>query len=327
MGDARAELAGRITGFIVSQAVYVAAKLRVADALTEGPRSAHDLAAQTGADPDALYRVLRLLSAHGIFVEHEAGTFANSESSELLRDAPGSFRDFALVFGEEFYPAFGGLQRTVETGEPSFDAFFGQAWDDYLAAHPEKSARFNRFMAGGGKEAIVEALGPWRGDETVVDVGGGNGALLEALLGREPELRGVVFDLPHVAAEAEQRIGAAGLADRCRVVAGDYFEGVPEGADVYVLSRILHGWDDERARAILRAVRRAVANDGRLLIVNGVVAPPNDPGETLLDLVMLAVGGRERTESEWRPLLESGGFELARIRPGPPQSVLEALPI
>ena len=322
----RAELAGRIMGFMISQAVYVAAKLRIADLLAEGSRPARELAGAIGADADALYRLLRLLAGYRIFVEDSSGRFANSDLSDLLRDGPGSFRDFSLVFGEHFYPAFGALPEAIETGEPAFDAVFGASWDDYLAANPEASARFNRFMAG-GKQALAEVLAAdrWRGDETVVDVGGGNGALLEALLALRPSLRGIVFDLPHVVSEAERRIRAAGLADRCRTVAGSFFDGVPAG-DVYVLSHILHGWKDDRASEILDAVRDAIASDGRAVIVDGVVAPPNEPGAKLMDLLMLTVGGRERTEEEWRALLGRAGFGLGEIRSGPTGTILEALP-
>jgi O-methyltransferase/methyltransferase family protein len=269
--DPRAELAGRIMGFMASQAVYVAAKLGIADLVGERAQSATELAEAVGADPDALYRLLRFLAGNGIFVEGEGG-FANSELSELLRDAPGSSRDFALVFGEEFYPAFGETLRQVETGEPYFDAVFAASWDEYLAADPEKSTRFNRFMAG-GKGMVADALAAcaWRGDEIVVDVGGGNGALLQALLEQRPDLGGIVLDLPHVAAEAEERIARAGL-------------------------------------------------------VEGVVAPPNEPGMKLMDLLMLSIGGRERTEEEWRALIRAGGFELTAIRPAPFGNVLEASP-
>lgn len=315
-------------GFMLSQAVYVAARLGIADRVADRPRTARELAEDVGADADALYRLLRLLAGYGIFAEEAAEAFANTQASSLLREGAGSFREFALIFGEEFYPAFGELLRSVRTGEPAFDAVFGAEWDDYLAAHPEKSTRFNRFMAG-DKRPLAEALlaGSWRGDETVVDVGGGNGALLQALLERVPGLRGVVFDLPHVAIEAEERIRTAGLADRCEVAAGSYFDGVPDGGDVYVLSHILHGWDDDRATDVLRAVRRAVSADGRLVIVEGVLAPPNEPGQKLMDLLMLTVGGRERTDDEWRRLLANGGFRLVGIEPAPFGSILHAEPV
>jgi hypothetical protein len=320
------ELAGQIMGFMVSQAVYVAAKLRIADMLADGPRPATELADASGVHPEALYRLLRMLAGHGVFLEDADGGFANSERSELLRDAPGSFREFALVFGEEFYPAFGRLEGAIETGEPSFDAAFGATYEEYLTANPAARARFNRFMAT-GKEALAElvAARPWRGDETVVDVGGGNGALALALLERRPGLRGIVFDLPEVAAEAEERIRTAGLADRCRAVGGSFFAEVPAGGNVYVLSRILHGWDDERAGTILAGIRRA-APDASLLIVDGVVAPPNEPGEKLLDLLMLTLGGRERTEDEWRALLSDADYELLRLSATPFGAMLDAAP-
>jgi SAM-dependent methyltransferase len=321
----RGELAARIMGFMVSQAVYVAAKLRIADLLADRRRSAPELADAAGAHPDALYRLLRLLAGYGIFVEHADGTFTNSAQSELLRDVPGSFRDFALVFGEHFYPTLGETLRLVQTGEPIYEAVFGAPWDEHLAANPEASARFNRFMASGRDPLAAQlAAEEWRGDETVVDVGGGNGALLVALLERRPDLRGIVFDLPHVAAEAEERIRAAGLADRCQAVAGNFFDGVPEGGDVYILSHILHGYEHDRARDVLQRVRQAIADDGRLLIHDGVVAAPNEPGLKLMDLLMLTLGGRERTEGEWRALLPAGGFELVEIQPAPYGNLLTA---
>jgi hypothetical protein len=325
--DPRAVLAQRIMGFLVSQAIYTAARLGIPDLLAAGPRPPDELAQAAGADPDALYRLLRMLAGHGIFVEQADGSFANSEQSELLRDEPGSFRDFALVFGEEFYPAFGSLADAVESGEPAFDAVFGTDYEGYLTANPEARTRFNRFMAG-GKETLADLLAAdaWHGGETVVDVGGGNGALLVALLQRRQGLRAIVFDLPAVAAEAEEQIRAAGLSDRCDAVGGSFFESVPAGCDVYLLSSILHGWDDERATEILRVVRRAIPSRGRLLVVDGVVAPPNEPGEKLMDLLMLSLGGRGRTEDEWRTLLSQGGFELTGLRPGPFRSILDAAP-
>jgi precorrin-6B methylase 2 len=273
------------------------------------------------------YRLLRLLAGFGIFAEHDGRTFANSEQSELLREGPGSFREFALVFGEEFYPAFGATLAMVRTGEPAFDAVFGAGWDDYLAAHPDKSTRFNRFMQH-GKHELADTLATldWRGDETVVDVGGGNGSLLVALLDRLPSLRGIVFDLPHVAAEAEAFVAEAGLGDRCRVVAGDFANGVPEGADAYVLSHILHGMPNEEAVALLRRIGASMAAAGRVLILDGVVGPPNDPDMKLMDMLMLVLSdGRERTEEEWRRLLEDGGFELTRTQPAGRATLVEAV--
>ena len=327
MTDARSELTGRILGLVVSQAVYVAAKLGIPDLLAGGPRSATELAVDAGADPDALYRLLRLLAGHGIFVEQADGRFANSALSELLREVPGSLRALAVEVGEAVYPAFVETRRMVETGQPAFEVAFGRVFEEHLVRDPEARRRFTRMVAA-RKEALAEFFAEqvWQGDETVVDVGGGDGALLEGLLARRAGLGGIVFDLPQVAAKATERIAAAGLAGRCQVVGGSFFAGVPAGGDVYVLSHVLRAWDDGHAREILGVVRRAIGDQGRLLLVEEVVAPPNQPGGKLVDVLMLAVGGRGRTEPEWRVLLADGGFALTGIRPAPNASILEALP-
>jgi SAM-dependent methyltransferase len=326
----RGELAGRIMGFMLSQAVYVAAKLEIADRVAEGPRSADELARKTRADADALYRLLRLLAGHGIFVEREDRSFENSDQSELLREGNG-FREFALVFGELIFPAWTETLRTVETGQASFPHVFGARWEEHLAANPEANTLFNRFVAGspGAKNPVAETIAGagWRGGETIVDVGGGNGALLIALLERVPNVRGIVFDLPHVAAEAEERIRAAEMADCCAVVMGDFAEGLP-AADAYVLSHILHGLGDAGALELLSTIR-SVAPDGRVFIVDGIVAGPNEPGQKLMDLLMLVLSdGKERTEHEWRVLLAHADYELAVVHPAESWApVLEARPV
>src|SRR5207244_2696697 len=175
--------------------------------------------------------------------------FANTELSDLLRDGPGSSRDFAIFFTEAMYPAWGEALRTLQTGDPAFEHALGRPFWEHLEANPELNDRFNRFM-GSRKEGLGEALAAqnWRGDETIVDVGGGNGTALISLLERQPELRGIVFDLPHVAEQAAERIRTAGLADRCRAEGGSFFDGVPADGDAYLLSTILHDWSDEHAR-------------------------------------------------------------------------------
>ena len=321
----RAELAGRIMGFMISQALFVSAKLGIPQLLEGGARSAEELAAATDANPDALRRYLRVLAGVGVFRE-EDGRFVNTEASELLG---GAFRDFAEFFGELFYPVFGDSLRLVRDGEPAFPRIFGAEWDEYLAAHLDVSARFNRFMAG-GKDALAEAVAAlaWHEGATLVDVGGGNGALLIGVLQRRADVRGIVLELPHVAREARAEIAAAGLSDRCDVIAGDYFEEVPRGADGYLLSHIIHGCDDNRALPILANVRTAAPKHARLLVHDAVVAPPNEPGGKLMDLLMLGLsGGKERTEEEWPALLAGGGFELASIRTLPTgSSLIEAVP-
>jgi hypothetical protein len=326
----RTELAGRIMGFMLSQAVYVAAALRIADLLADGPRPVDQLARETDADPDALYRVLRLLAGHRIFVEREGRGFENSEVSELLREGDG-FRDFALVFGRLIYPAWTETLEVVRSGDPSFPHVFGASWEAHLAANPDENTLFNRFMAGGpgAKDPQAGALADdvcAEGD-TVVDVGGGTGALLVELLRRRPDLHGIVFDLPHVAAEAEQFVRESGVSERCEVVAGDFSGGVPEGAERYVLSHILHGMPDDAALDLLRRIRAAVRDGGSLLIFDGIVGPPNVPDMKLMDMLMLVLtGGKERTEDEWRPLLAAADFELARTQPVGWTTLLEAVP-
>jgi O-methyltransferase domain len=312
-------------GFIVSAAVYGVAKLDVARILGDRTLTVHELAEATASDADALYRVMRLLASHEIFVETDERSFANTESSRLLGN---EYRDFALVFGEDFYAAFAELPRTLRDRRPAFEAFTGKTYYEHLASEPDASARFNRFMASGKENhaAFLAASPSVRSGATVVDVGGGNAALLIGLLERRDDVRGVVLDLPHVTPEADEQVRAAGLTDRCEVVAGNFFDGVPAGADVYILSGILHGWERDGAAHILRNVRGAITDDGRLLILESVVARGNEPGGKMMDVLMLAVsGGRERTEAQWRSLLGDSGFELVEVRTEPP-SILEAVP-
>jgi hypothetical protein len=324
----RAELTGRILGFAVSQAIYAAAALGIPDLLAGGPRLTAELADAAGAHPHALYRLLRMLASHGIFVEEQDGRFANSASSELLREVPGSLRALAVAAGEDGYPALAATRRMVESGEPAFEIAFGAVWEEHLARDPAANERFNRLVAA-RKEQLAELLADraWRGDETIVDVGAGDGALLQALLRRRPGLRGIAFDLPEVATEAAVRISAAGLAGRCQIVAGSFFRDVPAGGDVYVLSDVLHRWGDECARQILAAVRRAIPAHGSLLLAEEALAQPNRSDGKLMDVLMMAIGGAERTEAQWRALLADAGFTLARIPPGHGSvRVLEAAP-
>jgi O-methyltransferase domain len=289
-----------VRGALGTRALAVVAELRVADALADGPRAIDDLAQEVSADADALHRLLRALASDGVFAEEAPGVFRNNEASELLRD--GGWGDFAHLFGGVWY-------RTIEhldaTGEPVFPRMFGTDFWAWLAERPDERAAFDRAMEQ-GKERRVERLAAleWRGDETVVDVGGGNGSLLVGLLRLRPGLRGIVFDLPETVRDEEV------FGDRCTFVAGSFFERVPKG-DAYLLSTILHDWDDEHATAILRTIRAAAAPGTRLLVIDAVVPAGNEPfGPKWLDLLMLALlGGRERDEAQWRALLDAAGFE------------------
>jgi hypothetical protein len=295
----------------VTRALGLVAELRVAQALAEGPRSHEALARERDVNADALYRVLRALASDGIFKEVEPGVFGNTAASEML--VRGGWDDFAHLFGGTWLQAVAALDAS---GEPSFPRAHGDEYWAWLAAHPDERAAFDRAMAQGWQTRIdrLESIG-WRGDELVVDVGGGNGSLLVALLERHPRMRGIVFDLPETV--RDQRA----LGDRCAFVEGSFFEEVPHG-DAHLLSTILHDWDDRSARRILETVR--AAGGDRLIVLDSVIEAGNDPdGAKWLDLLMLALaGGRERTAEQWRALLDRAGWRPTNVGRG----VIEAQP-
>jgi hypothetical protein len=299
-----------LRGALVTKALGVVADLGVADALAEGPRPVAELAREVGADPDVLHRLLRALASDGVFAEDAHGVFANTEASELLRRDGNGWHEFAHLFGGVFLETAGTLDP--RSGTATFPRAFGTDFWSWLADRPQERAIFDRAMAG-GKERTAGRLAEleWRRGETVVDVGGGNGALLRALLERRPELRGVVFDLP------ETDRDEAFFGDRLEFVSGSFFERVPEG-DAYVLSGILHDWDDESALSILRTIRAAAPDHARLILNESVVPPGNEPdGAKWLDLLMLVLAsGRERDESQWRTLLTEAGFRAEQVESG-----------
>ena len=328
-----APLLQMMTGYWVSQALYVAAKLGIADLLADGPVDCEDLAAATDTHAPSLQRVLRALASVGVFTEVSPGSFALTPLAELLRsETPGSMRALAIMYAEEQYRAWGELLHSVRTGEMAFDHQFGMGYFEYLAQHPEADRVFNEAMTGWTHQlvgAVVDAydFSPFK---TVVDVGGGYGALLAAILRSNPSTRGILFEQPHVVASAEEQLAAAEVADRCTFVGGDFFAAVPSGGDAYVLSQILHDWDDERCVAILGQCRRAMPDHGKLLVVELVLPEGDEPflGKWL-DLHMLVLlGGRERTAAEYDTLFRAAGFKLARVVPTPPgPSVVEAIPV
>jgi O-methyltransferase domain len=294
-------------GALAARVLGIVADLRVADALAVGPRRVEEVAREVGVDGDTLHRFLRALATDAVFAEEEPGVFRNTPASELLR-REGS-RNFAHLFGGVFHRTAGELDAS---GEPVFARLFGAEFWEWLAAHPDERASFDRAMAG-GKEWKADRLAGigWRDGETVVDVGGGNGALLRELLRRRPGLRGIVFDLP----ETERDESAFG--DRLEFVAGSFFDRVPAG-DTYLLSAILHDWNDERATAILRTIRASAPSDARVLVAETVITHGNEPsGSKWLDLLMLALlDGRERDESQWRALIESAGLRPVTVEDG-----------
>jgi hypothetical protein len=269
----------------------------------------------------------------GVFAEDAEGRFVLTPLAEGLRaDAPASMRAFIMMMGEDWHwRAWGELLESVRTGQSAFEHVFGCGLFAYFAARPEAARVFDAAMTSrtDQEKAAVLAAYDWPAG-TIVDVGGGVGALLAAILARRPDAHGVLFDLPHVTTDATERIEQAGVSQRCKVVAGDFFQEVPPGGDLYLLKKIIHDWDDQHALAILRNCRAAIADGGRLLVIEHVLAPGNAPSwGKLLDLQMLVVthGGRERSEAEYRALLRQAGFELERVIPTASiTSLIEAVP-
>jgi hypothetical protein len=303
-----------LRGGLTTRALGLVAEHGVARSLAEGPRGVDELAAESGADPDVLHRVLRALASDGIFAEVEPRVFANTEESEALLE--DGWEAFARLFGGPWLQAVAALDLS---GEATFPHVFGDEFWSWLGEHPEERALFDTAMEQGWQRRVerLDSAG-WRGGETVVDVGGGNGTHLRALLERHPEMRGIVFDLPETVRDEES------FPERLSFVEGSFFEHVPPG-DVFVLSTILHDWPDEEARRILETIRAAATPESRLVLVEAVVGPGNEAsGTKWLDLLMLVISrGRERTEPEWRELLAASGWEPLRFQEN---GVIEARP-
>ncbi len=308
-----------ITGFWISRAVYIAAQLGVADLLTDGPQDIEHIARATMSHGPSLYRVLRTLASVGIFTEDGQSRFSLTPLGATLQTGvPGSLRAWVNVqLGDEHYRAWGHALHSVRTGESAFEHVFGMGVWRYRAQNVEHARLFDEAMANLTPMYNIVSSYSFSKFDKIVDVGGGDGGLLVAILEANPTLQGVLFDLPHVAAKATRRIAEAGLAGRCQVVAGDASSSVPDGGDAYILSRVIHDWDDARSIAILKNCHRAMAATGTLLLIEGVVRPGNESDFTkLFDLNMLVLaGGRERTVAEYQALLEAAGFAMARIIP------------
>jgi hypothetical protein len=306
-----AQLWSLLKGALETQALRIAAGYRIADMIEDGIRSVAEMAAAANADEDALYRFLRALASEGVFAEEEARVFRNTPASELLRtDGEQRWNEFALQFGGSWYAPIGGAATAARTGEPTFPRIWGASFEEFLSTHPGELALFNRSMEGGAAERIgtVAAL-EWDA-AVVVDVGGGTGRMLSELLRRHPDLRGILFDLPEVVADAS-------VPEGCETIGGNFLESVPTG-DAYLLSRILHGLDDDKATGVLANIRSAARSGARVLLIESVVPLGNEAhGSKWLDLLMLVLsGGRERTEEEWRGLLGGAGLEVDVIENG-----------
>ncbi|QEF98372.1 Multifunctional cyclase-dehydratase-3-O-methyl transferase TcmN [Stieleria maiorica] len=326
-----ARLGQLITGYYASQAIFAAAKFGIADLLVDGSKSIEELAIATETKPELLYRVLRALASIGVFAEQDDKRFTLTPLAELLRsDVPGSQRSMALMMGEEHFLAWGNLADAVQTGDNAYEKVVGQPIFEHLAQHPEKAQIFDAAMTGiHGREtsAILDAY-DFAGIDTLADIGGGNGSKLTAILQKYPQMNGILFDLEHVISRARPQIEAAGVLDRCQLISGDFFHSVPGGADAYVMRHIIHDWDDDRARTILKHCHSVMAPGNKLLVVESVIPPGNDPfmGKFLDLTMMLIPGGKERTADEYRSLYDDSGFDLVRIVPtGTEVSVIEGV--
>jgi hypothetical protein len=324
-----------LNGYRVTQALYVVARLGIADRLAGGPQASEELARATGAHAGALRRLLRALASFGVFAEEADGRFSLTEIGALLRDGvSGSLRAGVAFYGDErHWKAWARLEQSVTSGETVWGPRAAQAFFEMNTRDPEGAAIFNAAMTSftSAFDTAVVAAYDFSRLRTLVDVGGGQGALISSILRANPDLRGILFDIPPVIDGARRRVAAAGLGERLELVAGNVFASVPSGGDAYLLKWIIHDWDDEHGVAILRACHRAMAGDGRLLLVERIVPERVDQSADtqsilLADLNMLVLtGGHERTAAEYHMLLRAAGFALGRIVPtGTPLSVIEA---
>ena len=314
--NARADLLRLISGFQVSQAIHVATSLGLPDLLQSRACTIQELATKTETEPSSLYRLMRALASVGVFHEDDKRRFSLTPMSEFLRsDVEGTHEPMALMMGRSSYwRSWGELAHAVRTGKTAFDHIYRCDVWAYRAEHPEEARVFDRAMASlskGHAQAVIDAydFGRFR---HLVDVGGGDGTFLAEILAAHPHLRGTLFDQPHVAREAEALITRAGMAARCESIGGDFFAGVSEGGDLYMLKWILHDWDDAAAVDVLNACRRAMKPDSRLLVVELLIGAPNTaPAEKFMDLnMMVMTGGRERTREEFAALFARAGVQL-----------------
>lgn len=322
-------------GLIFQQALYAAAKLGVADLLIDGPRAISELAGQLGVNESALCRLMRLLASRSVFEETSTGTFRNSDLSQVLREGvPGSIRSLLLFWGSEFFFApFGEILYSIQTGQPAREKLFGANTFEYLKDQPQMArvvddAMTNISQAMGPPVSSAYDFGAWG---SLMDVGGGNGIFLAAILRAHPQLLGVLADLPHVIERARQKGFLGGeLEERSSMQACDFFSTVPSGCRAYLMKHVIHDWDDERAHKILLNCRRAVPNDGVLLLVEYDLPEGNLPSQgKLVDVIMLVMnGGKERSIQQYRELLAGAGFRLNRVVPVPGDlCIIESTPI
>jgi len=334
MSQTETEQLNRILmGAALSRAVSSVAELGVADLIRTGqPQPVDQLARATKTHEPSLYRLLRFMAGHGIFQETGHRHFDHTPLSAALRsDAPGSYRAAARLF-HNLFAGWDGLHHSLQTGEPGFVKVFGQPVFEYVTAHPDLGPILDAGMTsihGYETAAMLDAY-DFTGIDVLADIGGGNGSLISAVLARYPKMKGLLFDLGHVAGRAKDNLKAAGLADRCTVIEGSFFETIPSGADAYLFRHVIHDWTDKQSIEILGHCRKVIPANGKLLIVDCVVPTGNAPSIAKdFDITMLAFpGGQERTEAEFRSLLKASGFELKSITPTTTMiSVVEGRPV
>ena len=318
-----AQLLEMIFGFALSRSIAVAAQFRIADLLKDGPKSSDELALTIGAHPRSLYRLLRALASAGIFAEEGDGRFSLTPLAELLRsDAPESLRAFAAMMADEKnFEVWADLPYSIQNGAPVAPHKFGVTWFEWLGQHPVKAKEFHDAMtslSAGAVAAVMQGY-DFSGINKLVDVGGGHGLLLASVLAKYQNMKGILYDAPAVVAGANDLLAAHGVADRCETVGGDFLKSVPAGGDAYILKHIIHDWNDEDCLTILGHCRVGMNVGDKVLIVEMVIPERNVPAVSkFLDLEMLLfLTGCERTEAEYRALLDAAGFELTRIVPTP----------
>ncbi len=323
-----------MSGMRVTQLIYVAAKLGIADLLKDGSKSVDELASKVGAQPRALYRVLRALASMGIFAEVGDRKFELTALAEPLQDrVPGSVRGRAIMNGEEvFWKPWGDLLNCVKTGDKPFNRVFGMSFWEYLTRNAEAGTIFNKNMSANTEQSanvVIEAY-DFSGVNRVIDLAGGRGALIAAILKRHPHVQGVLTDLPLVANEAKAFIKSEGLEDLCEIIGGDYFQSVPSGGDIYTLKSAIIDEEDNGVVTILKNCRRAMGNHARLLIVDRIMPPHGSPSPAnVFDVQMMVEGGGLlRTEDEHGALFEKAGFKVNRMLATKSQySIIEGVPV
>ncbi|MGH3838293.1 MAG: methyltransferase [Pseudonocardiaceae bacterium] len=326
-----------VFGYMPAQVIHVAARLGIADHLASGAMTSAELAALTETHAPSMHRLLRSLACLGVVAEIEPDRFTlEPAGAPLQTEAPDSIRALVMLFcSDAAWRSWGELEYSVRTGQPAWERVTGMTPFEYFAQHPDQAATFNAAMADHTRAVAPTILAGYDFSRfgTLVDVGGGDGTLIAAILNASPAMRGVLFDLPAGVEAAARTLEAAGVTDRCRVVTGDFFASVPEGADAYLLKSVIHDWDDERAVAILRSCYRAMPTTGTVLVVESVLPlraeSPETTGTVMSDINMLvSTGGRERTEDQFRALFAAASLELTKIiGVGADYHVIEGSPV